>query len=106
VVNAPSGTSTKRLIYGYRPLLEDDAIRVLLLYPATDVSAELKCAIEHITLSQYKEDLINHYVALSYVWGSSTEQRHIVVDGCSFYIMPNLYSALCHIRDDKGIIKI
>ncbi|CZR69412.1 uncharacterized protein PAC_19312 [Phialocephala subalpina] len=93
-------------MYGYSPLLEDDAIRVLLLYPTADVSAELKCAIEHITLSQYKKDLINHYTALSYVWGLSTELRHIVVNGCSFYVTPNLDSVLRHIRDDKGIIKV
>jgi hypothetical protein len=102
----PAGTFTKQPMHEYKPLVEDDAIRVLLLYPSANVSAELKCAIEHITLSQYKKDLIKYYTALSYVWGLSTEQRHIVINGCSFYVTPNLDSALRHIRDDEGIIRV
>lgn len=102
----PGEISTKRPTYRYEPLLEDDAIRVLHLYPNADETAELKCTVEHITLSQYKKDLINHYTALSYVWGLSTEKRHIIVDDCSFFITPNLDSALRHIRHDKGVMKV
>jgi Heterokaryon incompatibility protein (HET) len=101
----PTPSSLKRQPFAYRPLVEN-AIRLALLHPASDVSTQLECSMEHVTLSQCNQDLINNYTALSYVWGDSTDRRHIIVDGCSFDITANLDSALRHIRDEKGIIKI
>ena len=92
--------------FKYKAINEHDAIRLILLQPAADISARLECSIEHVNLSQYNEDLINHYTALSYVWGDATEKRDIVVDGCSLSITGNLDSALRHIRHTKDIIKI
>jgi hypothetical protein len=62
--------------------------------------------MEHVTLSDYNHSLVHHYTALSYVWGDSIEKRHIIIDGCSFYVGPNLHSALCHIRDKADVMKV
>jgi hypothetical protein len=62
--------------------------------------------MEHATLSDYNHSLTKHYTALSYVWGDSTEKRHIMIDGYSFHVGPNLHSALCHIRGNADVIKI
>ena len=62
--------------------------------------------MEHVTLSEYNKNLIDHYTALSYVWGDSTEKQEIVVDGCSLYITASLHSALRHIRDTKSVIRV
>ncbi|KAN0095984.1 Heterokaryon incompatibility protein (HET) domain containing protein [Hyaloscypha variabilis] len=102
----PSHSSSKRPAFKYQPLIEPDGIRLVLLHPAKDVSAELECLIEHVTLSDYNQDLINHYTALSYVWGDEKEKREIVVNGCGFFITANLYLAFCYIRDAKAVVKI
>ncbi|PMD20336.1 HET-domain-containing protein [Hyaloscypha hepaticicola] len=102
----PSYFSSQRPPFNYRPHVEHDSIRVILLHPAGDVSAEVECTMEHVTLSEYNKNLIDHYTALSYVWGDSTKKQEIVVDGCSFYITASLHSALRHIRDTKGVIRV
>ncbi len=84
----PSYSSYQRPPFNYRPLVEHDSIRVILLHPAEDPSAEVECTMEHVTLSEYNNNLIDHYTALSYVWGDSAEKHEIVVDGCSFISQP------------------
>jgi hypothetical protein len=93
-------------VFSYQPLTESDAIRLILLHPAPTVSTELECSIEHVTLSQYGQDLINHYTALSYVWGEPMDTKHILLNGSSFHITLNLDSALRHLRDTKSPIRV
>jgi Heterokaryon incompatibility protein (HET) len=102
----PSSSSSQRPPFKYQPLVEHDGIRVILLHPAGDVAAEVECTMEHATLSEYNKNLIDHYTALSYVWGDSTEKQEIVVDGSSLYITASLHSALRHIRDTMGVTRV
>ena len=99
-------SSVEPRVFSYQPLIKSDAIRLILLHPAPIVSTELECSIEHATLSQYGQDLINHYTALSYVWGESMGTKQILVNGCSFHITSNLDSALRHLRDTKSAIRV
>lgn len=85
----------------YKPLIATDEIRLLVLHPAADVSAPINYSLEHATLSQYEQDIINHYTALSYVWGDATDTREIHLEGFPFQITVSLESALRHIRDSK-----
>ncbi|PVH88068.1 hypothetical protein DL98DRAFT_226057 [Cadophora sp. DSE1049] len=55
--------------FRYEPLLGHDSIRLLLLSPSRDDSAEIQCNLTQSTLRDCKEDLIDQYTALSYVWG-------------------------------------
>ncbi|PVH75639.1 HET-domain-containing protein, partial [Cadophora sp. DSE1049] len=85
--------------YQYRPLVENDGIRLLELEPNPDLNAEVKCSLIHTTLHEYDHDIINHYTALSYVWGDSTATKSILVEGHEFHITLNLDTALRYIRD-------
>lgn len=98
--------AANRLAFAYNPLVQPDNIRLILLHPSPDISAELECTTEQATLSRYAGDLIHHYIALSYVWGDANDRRQICVDGCALDTMANLDSALRHIRDAKSILKV
>ena len=106
MMSIPSQLPSNVPAFKYKPLTENDAIRLVVLHPAEKTSARLECSIEHGTLSQYNQNLINQYIALSYVWGDATTKREIVVDGCLLNITANLHSALLHIRDAEEVIKI
>lgn len=90
----------------YKPLIATDEIRLLVLHPAADVSAPINYSLEHATLSQYEQDIINHYTALSYVWGDATDTREIHLEGFPFQITVSLESALRHIRDSKREMRV
>ncbi|KAI8961700.1 HET-domain-containing protein [Daldinia sp. FL1419] len=91
-------------LFRYRPLTESGEIRVLSLEPALDHGTTLKGSFQHIVLpTQYFTD---HYVALSYVWGSSTITDSILVDGCEIGIAANLSVALRDIRHRTRVLRI
>ncbi|EPE28606.1 hypothetical protein GLAREA_09727 [Glarea lozoyensis ATCC 20868] len=87
-------------IFNYRPLIEKDAIRLILLEPSPRDSP-ICCSIEHSTLTRFEHELRDHYTALSYVWGSPTKTHEISVDGCVFGVTSNLESALRHLREEE-----
>jgi hypothetical protein len=49
---------------------------------------------------------LDHYIALSYVWGDANDRRTAFINGRTLYITATLYSALRHIRDPKRELKI
>jgi len=85
--------------YQYQPLLESDAIRLLELKPSLDINAQVECSLISSTFRACDHDLIEHYTALSYVWGDPQEQKIILVDGRALGITVNLDTALRHLRD-------
>ena len=85
--------------YQYRPIVENDGIRLLDLEPNPDLEARIECSLIHTTLHEYDQDIINHYTALSYVWGDTTTLQHILVNGHEFHITFNLHTALRYMRD-------
>ncbi|KAF8853985.1 HET-domain-containing protein [Acephala macrosclerotiorum] len=87
--------------YQYTPLRERGAIRIIELQPSPDVEAQVECSLVHTTLYDCDRDTLNHYTALSYVWGDARDTTTILVDGMKLDITTNLYSALRHVRD-KG----
>jgi hypothetical protein len=98
--------SPSKVKFAYRPLVEPDAIRLVVLHPAQELSAPLQCSIEHTTLSHYDQDLAEHYIALSYVWGDTDDHQAITIDGFLVDVTASLGSALCHIRDNTRPIHI
>jgi Heterokaryon incompatibility protein (HET) len=99
-------SSSQSSSFKYHPLVETDAIRVLVLHPAQYASAQLECSLEHRTLSRYKQELADHYIALSYVWGDPRDTRTVIVDGCPLEVTANLASALRDIRDEERVLRI
>lgn len=74
-------------------------IRVLDLSPSNDDGTKLQrdgivCQLRTISLLDNPE-----YEALSYVWGSKSDTRDIVVNGISLSVTKNLFEALENLRD-------
>jgi len=95
------GVTSQAVSYEYQPLVGQDAIRLLVLHPAEDLKAKVKCSIVYTTLRECDDDIIEHYSALSYVWGNPDDTRVISVEGRDFEITANLDSALRHIRNSR-----
>ncbi|KAN0108640.1 Heterokaryon incompatibility protein (HET) domain containing protein [Hyaloscypha variabilis] len=93
--------------FPYQPLVEDDSIRLVLLQPpSTDKSDELRCTLYHTTLSRCDDDIIDHYTALSYVWGDAKNVRTIWINNLQATITANLHSALRDLRDQERISRL
>ncbi|CAG8957910.1 hypothetical protein HYFRA_00000251 [Hymenoscyphus fraxineus] len=97
----------RKASYEYRPLQEADSIRLFILEPSSDGSenaAGVKGSLLHTTLSLQRRDLLDPFLALSYVWGGGMDQ--LVVDGQIVHVTHNLYEALRNIRDETRPMKI
>ncbi|OCK95857.1 HET-domain-containing protein [Cenococcum geophilum 1.58] len=87
--------------YKYAPLTEPDGIRLIELQPALESSAPIRYKLVHANLSRFGgDDILNHYMALSYVWGCPDKTRRVWINGTSLEITANLFSALCNIPDE------
>lgn len=85
-----------RTCYGYRPLATGEEFRLLKLFPASSLRADIHCRLFH-----YSVDQAPQYECLSYTWGDDKRMQRITVDGLSFYIRRNLLAALQHLRQAK-----
>jgi hypothetical protein len=77
--------------------LESQCIRLLKLEQSTQQDAIIVCSLVVASLS-LSVSAHPQYEALSYVWGDSTEQHEILLDGRPTLINRNLWIALKHIR--------
>lgn len=89
--------------YQYLPLLQHDSIRLIELQPSQDKSAPIRCTFMHTTLSQMESGIVDHYTALSYVWGDASVTTDILVGELEhrLQVTASLECALRHIRDAK-----
>jgi hypothetical protein len=90
--------------YPYRPLVEPDSIRLLLIEPGK--MQEIHCSLVHTTLYACRLELFDHYTALSYVWGDLTNPKLIWVDGIAVSVTSNLHAALCDLRDELRVFRL
>jgi hypothetical protein len=81
-----------------QPLTQHDSIRLLILQPASTHGSDVHCSLIHTTLSNYAYDLVNHFTALSYVWGDAENGENIWIDGHQASVTANLHAALRDIR--------
>jgi hypothetical protein len=82
------------------------AIRLILLQPSYDLEAEIHCSLFTTTLRECEDDIAEHYVALSYVWGSQVERSTIIIDGKPKSVTASLDCALRHVREDRRILRL
>jgi hypothetical protein len=94
------------MAYEYQMLTEPDAIRLVVLQPSNDLETPLECGLISTTLSHCQYDLLEHYTALSYVWGDPSNIVTIKVDGYALSITASLDAALRHLRDTSRMRKI
>jgi hypothetical protein len=92
--------------YKYKNLLEPDAIRLILLQPSVDVQSQVHCNLIHTTLTEWDEDIIDSYTAISYVWGDATRMTDILVNNKALSITATLDSALRHIRSHDRVSRL
>lgn len=71
-------------------------IRILTLLPAQSSSDDIHCQLQIVFLQDQPE-----YEALSYVWGHSSDSRHIFLNEKKIIVTNNLFDALTCIRDEK-----
>jgi hypothetical protein len=57
-------------------------------------------------LEECENDLVEHFVALSYVWGDSSQKGSISINGKTLAITASLALALRHVRDPKRVLRI
>jgi heterokaryon incompatibility protein (HET) len=93
-------------LFKYECLSEPDSFRIILLQPSTSHDTPLHCTLLHTTLSQCDCDIIDHYTALSYVWGDATRYGCIFVDEKIIDITTTLEAALRDLRDRTRIMRI
>jgi hypothetical protein len=88
--------------YKYSKLREPDQVRLISLQPDPDLNAPVRCSLVVGSLGFYKTDLVEHYIALSYVWGDASDTTRVLVDTASYVTFTvSLDSALRHMRDAK-----
>ncbi|KAH6689931.1 heterokaryon incompatibility protein-domain-containing protein [Leptodontidium sp. MPI-SDFR-AT-0119] len=92
--------------YQYQKLTEPDAIRLILLLPSDDLQSPLVCELISTTLSHYQNELLDHYTALSYVWGDPSLRATMKVAGRALSITASLDTALRHLRDSSRTRRI
>jgi hypothetical protein len=97
--------NTFRILFGrrsqfkYEPLnRETKEIRIIVLQPSKDISAEPVCEIYHVPLESAE------YFAFSYVWGDSEDTRPISLDGKILRVTANLELALRQVRHEENPI--
>jgi hypothetical protein len=92
--------------FRYKPLDSPDSIRILLLHPAPASSVNIHCDLIYTTASACDQDLFEHYVALSYVWGSTDDLQTIFLENRELKITRNLSEALHNLREEKRAIRL
>jgi hypothetical protein len=92
--------------FRYQPLVEADSFRLLLIQPSIPDATQVECRLLNTTLSNCDRDIIDHYTALSYVWGDPSQTRRILLDGHEVIITATLEAALRDLRDDTRVVRL
>lgn len=82
--------------YRYEQPISENQLRILVVKPGTDLSAEIEC-----TLLTDKRETCSPYTALSYCWGTVVGRRVVWIDGFAFEVSASLASALQYMRLEK-----
>ncbi len=69
-------------------------------------SDEIRCSLVYTTLSECEHEIIDHYTALSYVWGDASDLKKVLVDGAERKVTSNLHKALLHIREESRPLRM
>jgi hypothetical protein len=86
------------LEYLYSPLLQPDSVRLLQLLPRKEDPKNIRCKLFKYSLRNSDRPSYP-YEALSYVWGSESDPRSILIDDQSLSVTQNLYALLSRLQD-------
>ncbi|OCK74816.1 HET-domain-containing protein, partial [Lepidopterella palustris CBS 459.81] len=93
------------MLFTYRPLDGPDSIRLLILHPGLP-KTDICCSLIHTTLTECREDIYDHYTALSYVWGNQQDTKTILLNDRPFQVTANLARALNDLRDEQRHLRL
>ncbi|KAF5980771.1 het-domain-containing protein [Fusarium coicis] len=85
----------------YTERLDKGEIRVMKLYRGSE-SDVFKCDLRKIRLAASPAGQTPSYEALSYIWGSKKDPRHIYISGSRFAVTQNLFEALTYLRHSES----
>lgn len=85
--------------FEYRPIEAPDQIRILELLPG-EAEEPISVRILHAPITE-----ISNCEALSYEWGSPTQDVHIFCEGKTLKVTPNLVAALKRLRERGPVVK-
>jgi hypothetical protein len=92
--------------YKYRPLAESDAIGLYEIQPSRASRSILQDHLIHTTLTECRDEAIEHFIALSYVWGDASDTTTILADEKPLLATKTLEVALRHLRDHKRVLRV
>ena len=92
--------------FQYQERIGAGSFRLILIQPCHDDAAPLEGKLITTTLDEYDNSILDHYIALSYVWGDANDRRTVFINGKTLDITATLDSALRHIREPKRELKI
>ncbi|PVH72694.1 HET-domain-containing protein, partial [Cadophora sp. DSE1049] len=98
--------NTKIEPYQYQSIQDNDGIRLIQLQPSKSSDSIIRCDLIHTRLRTVKQDIFEHYTALSYVWGDATQTTQIMVGEKTLEVTKSLDSALRHLRDERRVLNI
>ncbi|KUJ16504.1 HET-domain-containing protein [Mollisia scopiformis] len=98
--------ANKSISYEYSKITQQGIIRLILLQPSPSHEAPLACSLIDVSLKDCDNDILEHYVALSYVWGDATQKGSISIDGKFLEITASLELGLRYIRDKARVLRI
>ncbi|KAF2717290.1 HET-domain-containing protein, partial [Polychaeton citri CBS 116435] len=73
-------------------------LRLLKILPSQTQESDILCSLDVV---DFQHSSTPYYQALSYVWGEQDPKFTITVNGHSFEVGRNLYTALCHVRHES-----
>ena len=76
--------------FQYQERIGAGSIRLILIQPCPDVAAPLTCKLITTTLDEYDNSILDHYIALSYVWGDANDRRTVFINGKTLDITATL----------------
>lgn len=86
--------ANKDNFYQYARITQPGVIRLILLLPSECLGADLYCSLIEVSLKDCDNNVVEHYVALSYVWGGAKLKGTILVDRKALEITHSLEVAL------------
>jgi hypothetical protein len=101
-----SSSSQNPETFKYENLPYDDSIRIFELQPSARLCAEIHGRLMNEELSKLDVDIVDHYTALSYVWGSTGELKPIFINGHPLKVTRNLRDALQALREPSRVIRV
>jgi hypothetical protein len=94
-------TAQSHSFVDWRLLDDPDGYRIVALNPG-EGDEPLTCELLEQTFETAKEE----YVAISYAWGTTELDHHIICRDCPVPITANLYSALRRIRQPSTVLHV